>query len=331
MNRAFLSRMFCVLALTLLPVAPVAAYDNPYNPAYTNPYGPTLAAATPASAGVIRAVGNLPIQQARARIVNEQANQATIQTQRMAFDEGLYEMARTPSYSQELDPWTQVQIRRDIAQPTQSDIDHGDTLNRLMPYVKALVDDGTPVPPIPVSPDTLNQINVEVGTNGPSAGLLRDAAHLSWPLDLKGPAQAQFDQQLATAVQQAETGTLTPATYTQLVNAVNAMQDDLRTKFFQGGIDTDTYQSSKAFLDDLDNSLAVLQRPDAARFLDGTYAAHGNTVPELVENMAKSGLQFAPATPGAEAAYVSLHNAFVTYIRSAESSGFAAAVAPPHA
>jgi hypothetical protein len=334
MSRTFLSRVFCVLTLALLAVAPVGASD-PYNPNACNPYSTSppqsVGPAVPpfASASVIRATGNLAIQHEMARVDHEQANQAVIQTRRMAFDEGIYEARRSPSYFAELDPWTQAQIRRDIAEPAQSAIVHGDTLNQLLPYVTSLVEAGTQGDSVPLSADTLSRVNVEVGMNGASPGLLSNGGHISWPLMLKGAAQVLFDGQITAALEQVNAGTLTPATYTALVNDVNAMRNDLRTKFFHGDITTDAYQSNNAFLDVVANSLTILQRPDAARFLDGTYAARGNTVADLVEHMAASGLQFAPALPGSESAYFALHNAFVSYIHTAESAAFASTVAPP--
>jgi hypothetical protein len=331
MSRLIASRMFGVVALALLAVAPVTAQDNPYLVSIPNPYGvlPRPATPTTTDARVIRAVGNLPIQNETARIAHEQANQAAIVTHRMAFNEGIYEASRSPSYLAQLDPWTQTQIRRDLVAPSESAIARGDTLNRLLPYVRTLVEGGAPVSPVPLSADTVSKLNVEVGTNGPSAGLLKDAGRLGWPLMLKGPAQAQLDKQLTAVLEQVKSGTLLPATYTGLVNQVNAMQQDLLTRVIGGSINRDAYQGSKTFLDELARSLTVLQRPDAQRFLDGTNAARGNTVPALVEHMAGSGLRFAPATSGSESAYYAVQNAFVSYIQSAESAAFASAIAPP--
>jgi hypothetical protein len=325
MSRTLLTRLFSVVAVALIAVAPAAAQTDPYNPLVYAPYAP----APGASADVIRATGNLPIQQERARLEHERANQAAIQTNRMAFDEGEYELARTPSYLATLDPWTQMQLRRDISQPAESDITHGDTLNLLMPYINALIDQGSPTPAVPLSADTLKAISVQVGTFGPSAGLLRDAGHLCWPLFLRGPAQQEMDRLIPAALGQAEAGNLTPATYTHLMNLLSSMRTDLLTKSVQGAIDRDAVLTSKDFLDNLESSLSVLERPEAATVLTGASAPAANTVPELVEQMSAAGEKFAPATPGSEAAYVALHNAFVSYIRNVEANRFAAKVAPP--
>ena len=68
--------------------------------------------------------------------------------------------------------------------------------------------------------------------------------------------------------------------------------------------------------------------PGAARLLDGTYAATGGTVAELVLNMTSSGLRFAPATPGNEAPYFALHSALVAFAAGDETGGFRATFDP---
>jgi hypothetical protein len=329
MIRAFLIRVFCVVALALVAAAPVMAQNNPYapNPYYMPAY--PAAGAAPA-ADVIRATGQLGIQQEQARLAREWANQAGIQTQRMAFDEGMYERANTPSYLDEQDYWTQVRIQRAMNQPSASEIQSGDTLNLLLPYVKALAEDGTPGPALSLDPATLKAINVRVGINGPAIGMLKDAGHVNWPLFLRGPTQQALDQALPGVLQQAAAGTLAPATYTQVLGMVHTMQDDLLTRFFRDNIGSDAYLADKSFLDGVESSLSVLERPDAGQILDGSHAAHGNNVQELAASMTGQGLQFAPATPGSESAYFALHNAFVSYARAAESNGFHAMVAPPH-
>jgi hypothetical protein len=55
----------------------------------------------------------------------------------------------------------------------------------------------------------------------------------------------------------------------------------------------DAYLVDKSFLDGVESSLTVLERPDAAQLLDGSHAARGNNVQELVESMTGQGLQFA--------------------------------------
>jgi hypothetical protein len=50
-----------------------------------------------------------------------------------------------------------------------------------------------------------------------------------------------------------------------------------------------------------------------ANFFNGKWAANGKTVGDLVKYMASSGLRFAPATQGSEAAYSMLQQALAAY------------------
>jgi hypothetical protein len=334
MIRANLFRVFCVVGMALVAAAPVVAQNNPYSPSpyYSPPYsGYAPDAGGPLAADVIRATGQLGIQQEQARLAREWANQAGIQTQRMAFDEAIYEKANTPSYLDEQDHWTQTRIQHAMNQPGESEIRNGDTLNLLLPYLKALAEDGTPGPLVSLDPATVKAINVRVGITGPAIGMLKDAGHINWPLFLRGPTQQAFDRTLPDMLQQATAGTLAPATYTQALGMVHAMQGELLTRFFRENIGSDAYLADKTFLDALESSLTVLERPDAGQLLDGSHAAHGNNLQELVNSMTAQGLQFAPATHGSESAYFALHNAFVSYARAAESTGFHAMISPPSA
>ncbi len=182
---------------------------------------------------------------------------------------------------------------------------------------------------MPLSAATLKMINVRVGGAGPTAGTLADPGHLSWPLVLRGPAQQALDGLIAEALRQARAAALDPGTYADVTGRVGALRDDLRSRLLAGQISTDSYRAGEDFLEGLASSLTVLERPDAAKFFDGTYAARGGDVRQLVENMTAGGLQFAPASPGSEAAYFALHGALVSYVRAAESAGFRSAVAPP--
>jgi hypothetical protein len=79
------------------------------------------------------------------------------------------------------------------------------------------------------------------------------------------------------------------------------------------------YNESKRFLNDLEDALKVLERPDASSYVNGKFAAKGATVRDLVNNMSKNGLSFAASVPGDEAAYVSLQRAMAQYDISSTS------------
>jgi hypothetical protein len=322
MNRAYRFYPVFAAAVALVIAGSVAAqyYPNPYGP-YPNYYG-GVGGMLAGQAQVIQANGQLAINNEQARIEREKYNQEKLSTRKQAFDLAAYEKANTPPAVELAEKTLGRQIRRVLSLANPAEIKRGDTLNTLLPYIKSLSDQGCIGPPIPISPAILRTVNVKAGSAGgaPGAGLLKDVGKIGWPLVLRGPKQKELDKMLPKACSEAADGTLDLATYNKLVSAVETMRQDLRKQYHQEKISGSMFLGGSSFLDSLSDSLKVLQRPDAARFFNGSYAAHGNNVPELVNNMMDQGLTFAPATPGEDASYFALHNDFVSYVRSAQGN-----------
>ena len=70
---------------------------------------------------------------------------------------------------------------------------------------------------------------------------------------------------------------------------------------------------ARRYLNSLQDAVRLLRQPDAGNYFNGTYAARGRTVPDLVRGMKEKGLQFAPAAPGDEAAYAILYQGLAGY------------------
>jgi hypothetical protein len=75
------------------------------------------------------------------------------------------------------------------------------------------------------------------------------------------------------------------------------------------------YIDAKTYLDQIQNVIRVLQRPDAARHFSHRFYPKGKTVGELVQYMKENGLHFAPATNGCEDAYTALHHSLAAVSR----------------
>src|SRR5439155_6577418 len=101
---------------------------------------------------------------------------------------------------------------------------------------------------------------------------------------------------------------------------VEAVRKELSKKFVDEEIVGGDYLTGKRYLESLNSALDVLKQPTAARYLDGTYKATGSTVQELVQNMTAKGLQFAPASPGNEAAYFSLNSSVQAFATAGHAS-----------
>jgi hypothetical protein len=273
-------------------------------------------------------------QQEQARIVREQANQAKIDTQKKTFDWLKYERENTPSYTEEKEKLEALRIRRMMGMATPGEITAGVTLNTFQSYLFRLMNQGYNGPKIPLDPSLLSQINVTTGYQG-NIGVLRDGGKVKWPFGLRGASARAIDPLLQQAVSDAAKGDLEPGTMRQITKQLDKLSKELYSRYKREDIDMAAYLDGKHFLSDLNDALGVLQTADAPKFLSGAYAAQGNTVDELIMNMAQKGLKFAAASPGGDAAYISLHRAMVSFASGygADDGGFrmrqTVAAAPP--
>ena len=94
-------------------------------------------------------------------------------------------------------------------------------------------------------------------------------------------------------------------------NDVNTLNRLLRQS--SGDLPFGLYTEARTFLNNLTDAITALSQPDVGNYFTGKFALKAKTVPELVEQMSKQGLQFAPATPGDEAAYAALQQALANY------------------
>jgi hypothetical protein len=276
---------------------------------------------------IISSTGDLLIKNQQAYQEQEKAKQARYDTKRKAFDEMMYEKANTPTYTEEALYKKKLLIHRMMTNPAPGEIARGETLNTLMPVISDLALKGVSGPPIQLDPDVVREANVTLGGqtagNIASLGILKDVKDLDWPIPVQGPKQEKLAADLPRLVSQAMSGRINANTYRQIKKELADLQEDQRRKFHKEEIDGGDYLIGKRFLDGLDQAVQALQQPGTRRVLDGSYAARGRNVPELVNNMTSKGLVFAPATPGDEPAYQALHTAFVAYASGALSaSGF---------
>ncbi len=316
------------MIFALLPAAR-GQYYPPYGPGVYNPYGGaggTLAG----QAQVIGATGQLAIDQEKARVEREQANQAKLTTQKKAFDQMLYERSLKPTYAEDLVYIDNRVVSRMMTSPQPAEIAAGKTLNAFLPYIMKLSETGVQGPPVPVNPAALHRISVSTGPDGPRIGVLKDLP-IIWPMALRGPLQQKTDPLLRSAVSGAANGSLQPDLYNQVRSLVKQIEDDFLKRFRNEEVNTGDYLNASSFLENLKPAIQALGSPDVNRLLDGSAAVQGSNVPEVCSNLSFNGLTFAPGNPGTEAAYRSLHDAFVAYIRTAQSShGIQPRMRPPN-
>lgn len=311
---------------------PPSAYAPGYPGYYPGGYYPgAVGGALQGQASVINAQGEFMIQTEQARQEREKANQEKLVTKKKSFDEMMYEKANTPTLTENLQYDQGLMTQRMMTSPTPTEITSGKTLNMMLPMIKDLAVRGTIGPPIQLDPAQLKEVNVTVGKGGVNLGMLKDGgSNLPWPFSTRGPQQKKLAQQIPTAVSQTKSGDLDPTLYREITKGLSQMKEDLRTKFHKEEIDGGEFLEANRFLDPLIDSVQALRQPTSQRFLDGSYTAKGNTVPELAQNMVKNGLSFTACNPGEEAAYYALHDHFVAYTQSAEAAaGYQVKYTPP--
>jgi hypothetical protein len=324
--------VFGLSGIMLLSISASAQFvPAPWPGGYgVNPWGIGAGNTLQGQAQVINAVGQTNIAQEQARVEREAANQAKIDTQKKAFDQMLYERSLKPTFAEDQIYINNRVISRMMTSPQPAEISHGTTLNAFLPYIMKLSETGVQGPPVPVNQAALRHINVTTGPNGPRIGVLRSLP-LSWPMALRGPEQKKFDPLLNAAVSAATTGALQPDLFNQVRSLVKKIEDDFQKRFRNEEVSAGDFLVASKFLDNLKPAVQALGAPDINRLLDGSLAPQGSNVPELASNMSFNGLTFAPGNPGSEAAYRSVHDSFVGYIRTAQaSSGFQPRMRPPN-
>ncbi|MCI0380746.1 MAG: hypothetical protein L0215_24445 [Gemmataceae bacterium] len=326
------TRLSLVAGFSLVALTPLSGQY----PGYPYPYPPTYPGFGPGGylqgqASVINASGDLMVKQEQARVEREKANQAKLDTQKKSFDQRLYEKMLTPAYGEVASRDQALLLKRIMTNPMQAEITSGKAHNIMLPYLTNVALQGIQGPPIMLDQQQMRYINVTTtGEGGFNLGILRDGGHVKWPMALRGsPTQKKLDKLLPDAVAAVANDSFDLKTYKELTKDVAKLTDELRTKFHKEEIDGGLYLDGKRFMDSLESAVRGLAEPTASKTLQGSFAATGRTMPELVTNMAQKGLKFAPANPGNDTPYFALYNAMIAYSNGAvDSNAFKTQFAP---
>lgn len=303
------------------PVYPNPYYNSGYGYGSNYGFGNTLAG----YADLNRSTADVMQSNEQSRMIREKTQQERINTKKQAFDEMMYEKANTPTYGETLSKDKAQLLTRLMNYPIPSEITDGKTLNAMLPNIQAISTYGTPGQPISLPQQMVSMLNVTGGSGGGgsgggSVGLLRDGGRVEWPLALMGPQQEKLDKLLPQAFDATIGGKLTPKLMREIRTEMKTMRSTMREQLAREEIEGTSYMRAIEFYNSLESSVNALERPDARKQLNGTYSARGRNVQELVDYMTNNGLRFAAASPGSENAYFVVHDAFVRYSRTVESS-----------
>jgi hypothetical protein len=247
--------------------------------------------------------------------MHEERKQMKIQTQRQAFDEWLYERQMRPTAEDDRERAQHEFLRRTRNDPPASEIWSGLALNTLLVNIQKIERTQGPGPMVAIDETVLPRVNITSGSNAGSVGLLRAGGKLQWPLLLKGDGydddRKQIDKLMKQAYGEAQNGTVQADTLNGLNTSLEQLTADLKANIRK--VSSYDYINAKRYIDELQSTIRTLQDPNISKYVSRKWSAQGGTVGELVSNMTRQGLQFAPATQGDETAYTSLYNSMVTY------------------
>jgi hypothetical protein len=245
----------------------------------------------------------------KTRILREQARMAAIERRKKELQERIEYERRLPNALTIRDRRRAAELDRARNDPPGADVWSGKSLNVLL---QSAVHSGRVAsgPNIPLRPETLQGINLRDPSSAGSVGLVKNGARLSWPMALRDEpfdfARDRFSQNLALAVRQVATGELRRSTYRTLQADLQTLKETLNASVHN--LSTSEWIRARAYLKELKSALLGLSEPTAARSFDRSWAAEVKTVANLVNCMARRGLEFAPAAEaGDHGAYSSLY------------------------
>jgi hypothetical protein len=288
---------------------------NMYGPsAGPGQYGPGGGGLTGA-ANVIDSQGQFMVDQQQAYLMRQQVRQQAVQTRHDQVNEYLYERSVLPNQAdiEERNRIEELRWARD--DPPLTEIWSGVALNQLLLGIQRQLAQGVTRPDMPLDPSVVRQINVTGGQSGGNLALIANQGRLQWPFALYGPTFQPYETAInalaRTAYQQARSDSVFEQTITSLTTEVNNLQTALQNNV--GNMDANSFIAGQRYVNDLQTFTQTLQNPNVGNYLNGTWAATGATVSQLVQNMTANGLRFSPALPGQDAAYVALQRAMAAY------------------
>jgi hypothetical protein len=276
-----------------------------------NPYEGYLNGA--ASVTTANAQYQQTIQQAK--LTREEARRSALQTRRAAIEERQYELSLRPDPEKIRQERMMKSLQRSRNNPPSVEIWSGTALNDLLRDIQSSQIGGANGREVTLPPDVLKHINVTTGTTYGGVGLLRDSGKLDWPYVLQqsifDSERTRLDDLLPQAVKEARAGRVSR----QLLDSIHATQKDLERSLDAHVADLTPSEFTEAsrYVRELKDSIRVLQQTDVAKYFRPAWTPKGSTVGELVQQMTREGLRFAPAVSGDEPYYTSLHRALVDY------------------
>jgi hypothetical protein len=251
----------------------------------------------------------------QARITQQQANQAAYDTRHRALQEWQYEQSLRPRQNDLLEQEQMAALRNARGLASNTEIWSGQTGNTLVRNIQRMQGGGLRGPLVPLDEDLLRHVNLTTGTTTAGPGLFRDGGKLQWPLVLRkrqfADEKAKITELAPLCVKQAMTGEIADGTLVDLTAAVDTLR--LKVDAAINDLTPTEYVQASRYVKELKNTVQSMQDPNVVNQFNGKYAPQGGNVAQLVEQMTRQGLKFAPANPGDEPSYTALYQALLSY------------------
>lgn len=244
-----------------------------------------------------------------ARMSREYVRQEQVETARRRVQyEAWYETMR-PTAAKMRQAEMAAELDRARKDPPDTEIQSGRALNTLLSSIQR-VGRLNRVATSELSEDLLKNVNLSAGTSSGNVGILREVSKLDWPEGLLDPAYDQPRKQLTDSLKKAvEAVKERERPTTALRRDIDAYFKQINDKLNESAdaMSASDYIDARRFMNQLGSAIKALKDPKVNNYFDNTWTARGKTVAELVENMTRDGLTFAPSSPGGEPSYKALY------------------------
>jgi hypothetical protein len=251
----------------------------------------------------------------QAKLTREEARRSALQTRRATLEERQYELSLQPDPEKIRQEQMMKSLQRSRNNPPLVEIWSATALNDLLRDIQSTQTGSASVREVALPPEVLQHINVTTGTTYGGVGLLRGDGKLTWPFVLQGPyfdaERTRLDQLLPQAVQAARGGQVPYKLVTDIDTAQKELERSLDAHV--ADLTPSEFTEASRYVRELKDSIRVLRQSDVAKYFRPAWTPKGATVGELVQQMTREGLKFAPAVSGDEPYYTSLHRALVDY------------------
>jgi hypothetical protein len=284
-------------------------------------YGPTTWRQTPyqgymnGAANITTANADYQMTIQQAKLTREEARRSALKTRRASIEERQYELSLQPSAEELRQKDLAYRLQTSRNNPPKTSIWSGSALNDLLRAIKDAQSHGAVGPEVPLSREVVQHINVTAGTTYGGVGVLKNGGKLAWPFSLRQPIfdeeRNKLNKMFQLAVQQAPSGQIDVTLLNDIDKSLKELQRAIDAQVDQ--ISPGQYIEASRYARELKSSSQVLKQSDVDKFFKPNWTPQGSTVAELVQQMTKEGLTFAPATSGDETYYTSLHRSLVDY------------------